>query len=319
MDETEIPARGAKDPRRASSGAAPGVDGQTVEAALTPVRIRLATKRRLKPELPLRRTKFAVLPTRALDDTSLSDGALRTLALICSHASRAGITWVSQQKIAAESGKRREVINQHFRDLKRKGIIEPITKHGVNGLRGATIRVIFDPTISTKTAIARAGNGQEDVDMMPPEEQKARIAQMLAGIIKPVNQPNQRRYNMPAGETEAVKRIKAGLKKPKQPVDKSVDNPVDNSKKVLEKDHTNYIKTIGISINVEDSKELLTVLEQVTFNEFVEYADQVMERRHAEGLPAPSLANFVESVLLAQQQYLENALERATSDDRGAG
>lgn len=130
---------------------------------------------------------------------------------------------------------------------------------------------------------------------------------------------------MPAdGETLAAKRIKAGMKKPPKPV----DNPVDNSKKVLEKSHTqvlekshsNYIKSIGIDIVGIDSKELITVLEVSTdYGLFVRLVDQVIARYAAEGLPPPKLPALTEAVLLAQQQYLENALGLPTVDDRGAG
>ena len=296
-----------------------------MEETLEPIELQLNKPGRLK-ELPLTRTKFAVVPLKALDDPKLSDGAARTLARICGYANRAGLAWVSQTRLARDIGMRREVINRHFQALKEHGYLQQITG-GINGVKGATIRVVFDPTISTRTAIARAGNGQDD--MIPPEEQKRLIAQMLRGAIKTVNpQADQRRYTMPAdGQTAAVKRIKAGMKKPPKPVDKSVDNPVDNSKKVLEKSHTqvlekshsNYIKSIGIDIVGIDSKELITVLEVSTdYGLFVRLVDQVIARYAAEGLPPPKLPALTEAVLLAQQQYLENALGMPTGDDRGA-
>ena len=290
---------------------------------LKPINMKLIKPGRLK-ELPLTRTKFAVVPLKALDDPNLSDGAARTLARICGFANRAGLAWVSQDRLATDIGKRREVINRHFRALKKHGYLQPISK-AYKGFKGATMRVVFDPTISTRTAVARAGNGQEDEDVLPPEEQKRLIAQMLKGVIKPVNQSQDtRRYNMPAdGETVTTRRIKAGLKKQSKPVNKPVDNlwitTQKEGKKPCQKSHTNYIKELGVCIEGVSNKELMTVLEEsVDIELFMSLVDIVIARRREEGLPLPSLPNLAESVLLAQQQYLENALGLPTSDDQGS-
>ncbi len=52
-----------------------------MEETLKPVGMKIVKPGRLK-ELPLTRTKFAVVPLKALDDPNLSDGAARTLARI---------------------------------------------------------------------------------------------------------------------------------------------------------------------------------------------------------------------------------------------
>jgi hypothetical protein len=103
-----------------------------------------------------------------------------------------------------------------------------VVKKGWRGESTNTLRVIFDPSVDTDTAIAIT-SAQEPtrpahMDEPDPEGQK-RIAQLIA---KALRQPPTKERTMPStGQTRTVKAMheeikKAGKKQPKA-VDKSVD------------------------------------------------------------------------------------------------
>ncbi|CAB5223358.1 Helix-turn-helix, type 11 [uncultured Caudovirales phage] len=116
-----------------------------------------------KKQTPPRKTPFAVIPTRSLTDKTITDRNRTILAMVSSFASRAGITWVSQGRVAQELGVTRQAINKQMKILSRAGYIEKIgnSYSGKPGIAGCTWRVIYDKSLSAEDQIAIAGNGHE--------------------------------------------------------------------------------------------------------------------------------------------------------------
>lgn len=131
---------------------------------------------------------FTVLPSRAIYDPDLGPGAFRVLAAIGHHANRAGLTWVSQQKIAAMMGLGRSSISDHFKTLRDTGYIETVHK-SVRGAKSATVRVIFNPTISARQAIIRSKNISDDTNLYPFNQPSIRNQTMPRGRKKTVDNP----------------------------------------------------------------------------------------------------------------------------------
>lgn len=160
-------------------------------------------------EAPPDQRTLCVLPFRAVADKQLTDGGLRVLAAICSYCNRAGITWVSQAKVASDLGISRQGITNQMAQLRRLGYVE-IVKKGFRGERSNTIRVIFDPTVDAETAISIT-SAQEDT--RPPAMQdtpdsagQARIASLIAQALK--TPPTERKTMPKSGETRTVKAIR---------------------------------------------------------------------------------------------------------------
>lgn len=293
--------------------------------------IEVPARRKQVKQAPPSRKMFAVVPIRALEDRRLTDGSVRTLAKVCSWANRAGITWVSMTRIAAESGVRRQVIHKHMTILKKHGYIEVI-KRGFRGFAGDTIRIVYDPQISAMDAISIASKVEDarppflkelekKMQSIPPKKQQQMIADMIAGVVKPVanSKPAGRHYNMPAdGETAAVKRIRAGLKK--RPHSQSKSDECQNSPHSQLRDCINSLKTRGVQAIDEVEKEVFRVMNESIPVELSErLVDEVMSRYAAEGITSPRPMLVAESVLAAYTKHLENALGLATGDERGAG
>lgn len=220
-------------------------------------------KVREKQAPPDQRT-LCVLPFRAVADKQLTDGALRVLAAICSYCNRAGITWVSQAKIAKDLGVTQQAISKHAKLLVSLGYLQ-IVRKGFRGERNNTIRVIFDPTVDTDTAIAIT-SAQEDT--RPPAMQdtpdpagQARIASLIAQAFK--TPPTERKTMPKTGETRTVKAIREANNKAKarrtyttpevvheQVVDKaSIHNQYTTSEVVPNTENTGIDKVKSKSIN----------------------------------------------------------------------
>jgi DNA-binding Lrp family transcriptional regulator len=209
-----------------------------------PVAFALPKKPRIKPkDAPPDQRKVCVLPIRAMTDQRLTDGAFRVLAMVCSYCNRAGITWVSQKRLAEEMHVSRQAITNQIASLRETGYIEIIRK-GFRGERSNTLRVVFDPTITAEDAIAMTSNKE---DTRPPairEEQERqamqdttadpegqkRIAQMIA---KAFQQPNHKERTMPkTGDTRAVREVKEAMAKAKARQSKAVDKSVDKEQSI---------------------------------------------------------------------------------------
>jgi DNA-binding Lrp family transcriptional regulator len=295
-----------------------------------PIAFALPKKPRIKEkDAPPDQRKVCVLPIRAMTDERLTDGAFRVLAMVCSYCNRAGITWVSQKRLAEEMHVSRQAITNQIASLREHGYIEIIRK-GFRGERSNTLRVVFDPTITAEDAIAMTSN-KEDTrppaikeeqerqamqDMTPDPEGQRRIAQMIAKAFK---QPTHKERTMPkTGDTPLVKKMKDEIAKTKTkrstPVDKSVDKAqsigqptVSNESSPEVSNEALHRQSIGhssVSLNTEEHykesikvikdknsfNNLKTVMGNQEVKELLDSGMTVEQVREAEELIAPLFA-----------------------------
>jgi predicted transcriptional regulator len=221
-----------------------------MNAMAEPIGFALPKKPRIKEQEPLPdQRKVCVIPFRAVFDKKLSHGALQALAALCAYCNRAGVTWVSQGRIAQDLGITQQAVAKQYKQLKDNGYLE-IVRRGFRGQRSDTLRVVFDPNITAEDAITMTSNKE---DTRPPaiiEEQRrqaeeidkegqARIARLISKALKkPINQEK----TMPTtGQTRTVKKMKEDIQKAKskrsttttKTVKKTVDNSVNNDKNKL--------------------------------------------------------------------------------------
>jgi hypothetical protein len=159
--------------------------------------------------------KLAVIPIRACTDKQMTHGMIRALLLICSYINRAGITWVSQAKLASQMGVTQQAVSKHLVKLTKAGYLEVIRKP-IPGQRHATWRVIFDPSLTAEDAVAIT-SAQEDTrppymrkeqeDQTPDPDGQRRIAQLIAKALR--QPPTKQEPTMPKpGESVTVKKMK---------------------------------------------------------------------------------------------------------------
>ena len=202
-----------------------------MNAMTEPINFELPKRPRIKPkDAPPDQRKVCVMPIRALTDDKLTDGAVRVLALLCSYCNRAGLTWVSQKRLAEDMKTSRQNITNQLAKLRATGYVEVVRK-GFRGDHTNTLRVVFDPSITAEDAIAMTSN-KEDTrppsmqDEIDPEGQK-RIAQLISKALKQPTKPKG--YDMPkTGDTRAVREVKEAMAKAKQKRSKTVDNHVED-------------------------------------------------------------------------------------------
>jgi len=225
----------------------------------------LPKKPRLKLQDPLPdQRKIVVLPFKAVFDKELGAAGVAVLAGLCAFCNRAGITWVSQRRLAGDLGISQPAISRQISKLKKLGYIEVLRK-GYAKARNETVRVIFDPEITAEEAIAMVSNKE---DARPPgliaaEEERLqnevdkeglrRIADMIKESITNRNKVTPKGYDM-------KRKTKASTS-----VDNSVDNTVDNTNerlhRVISVDNIGLSKdtvfnTISININVMNNEQL---------------------------------------------------------------
>lgn len=244
--------------------------------------------------------KLAVVPLKAITDQSLTDGAMRVLALVCSYCNRAGVTWVSHARLAKDMAVSRQAISNQFKQLRDKGYIE-IVKKGWRGERSNTVRVIFDKTVDVATAIAIT-SAQEDTrppsmkdDEIDPLGQQ-RIAKLIAQAFNQGNQRKEASMSKP-GESRTVRAIKEANQKgrTKRTIGQSTvaNEPVDNIAEVSA--HRQPIgqptvapntENTGIRLTLEDVKRLKD--EGLTLVEIEDCFKNLMDAYAAEGVtPRP--------------------------------
>lgn len=294
--------------------------------------LRVPRRKKIRPkDVKPPASKYAVVPARIAFDKQISDGAIRTLVALCKYTNKAGITWISQQRLAQELGISRPALTGSMAKLRRAGYVQVVRK-GFRGLHNNTLRVVFDPTISTEEAIAIASNGNGDTrtatqiaeeQNMSPEEQKAKIEKMLQGIVKPVNKPASRKpYTMPAdGETIAVKRIRAGLKQGNTGKRRSAH--VEGSNESTQT-HPNLKESIqevcyrrfGETIEKQVSIAFDTLMTGAELDALI---DEVQARYKAEGVAPPGMARTLDAALDLMDKRLQHAPGRPAGDERGAG
>jgi len=205
----------------------------------------LPKKPRLKLQEPLPdQRKIVVLPFKAVFDKDLGAAGVAVLAGLCAFCNRAGITWVSQRRLAGDLGISQPAISRQISKLKKLGYIEVLRK-GYAKARNETVRVIFDPEITAEEAIAMVSNKE---DARPPgliaaEEERLqnevdkeglrRIADMIKESITNRNKVTPKGYDM-------KRKTKASTS-----VDNSVDNTVDNTNERLHR--VISVDNIGLS------------------------------------------------------------------------
>jgi len=203
-----------------------------------PTAFTLPKKPRIKEkDAPPDQRKVAVLPFKAVFDERLTPGALQVLAAVCAYCNRAGITWVSQARLASELKITRQAVTNQLAKLRAAGYVE-IVKKGYKGQRSNTLRVIYDSTVDAETAMAitsryedtrppalREEQERQMYEQPDPEGQR-RIAQMVAKALKNPN-PKPERTMPKSGETRAVREVKEAMAKAKAKRTKAVEKPVD--------------------------------------------------------------------------------------------
>jgi len=205
-----------------------------VNAMTEPVNFAIPKKPRIfeKDPLPDQR-KVSVLPIKAVFDERLHHGSVRVLAALCSYCNRAGITWVSQTRLAKELNITQQAVAKQFKQLRDCGYLETVKK-GFKGERTDTLRVIFDKSVDAATAMAvtssiedtRSPAIKEQQQMEADKEGQARVAQAISKVLK---QPIKRYTTMPkSGETVTVRNMKAAIQKAQSKGQQPVDNHVHN-------------------------------------------------------------------------------------------
>jgi hypothetical protein len=112
------------------------------------------------------RRMITVMPRRAFLDRNLNPAALRVLGALCSYANRAGITWVGQRRLGSDLGVSFQAVFRQIKILKQKGYVELVRK-GWAPEKCDTLRIVYDPSIDTETAITMASLIEES---RPPEQ-----------------------------------------------------------------------------------------------------------------------------------------------------
>ena len=205
-----------------------------MNAMTEPVNFAIPKKPRIfeKDTLPDQR-KVSVLPIKAVFDERLHHGSVRVLAALCSYCNRAGITWVSQTRLAKELNITQQAVAKQFKQLRDCGYLETVKK-GFKGERTDTLRVIFDKSVDAATAMAvtssiedtRSPAIKEQQQMEADKEGQARVAQAISKVLK---QPIKRYTTMPkSGETVTVRNMKAAIQKAQSKGQQPVDNHVHN-------------------------------------------------------------------------------------------
>lgn len=315
----------------------------------------LPKKPRIKEkDAPPDQRKVAVLPIRAISDRTLTDGMFRTLAILCSYCNRAGLTWVGQTKLAKDMGVSQQAIGKQLLKLQKTGYVQIISK-GFRGIRGNTLRVVFDPTISAEDAIAMTSNKE---DTRPPairEEQEreasqqidregqARIAKLISQALK---QPPKKEYSMPAkGDTRAVREVKEAMAKTRAKRSTSVDKAVNKDSTLttpevvhVEASHsqpqgsplTTSITTSEVvgtpkehivdkELKVTDKQvmnKLNTVLHNLEVKDFDELIDAGMKPEQVEDALATLLPLFAAEGLKPSSRVLADSIRQLHRDAR---
>ena len=311
------------------------MEGIQVNAMTEPVNFTLPKKPRVyqKDSMPDQR-KIAVMPLKALTDQTLTDGSIRILGVLCSYCNRAGITWVSQARLAKDLNISRQAVTNQLMQLRAAGYVE-IIKKGFRGERCNTLRVIFDSSVDAATAMAVTSSME---DTRPPAikqeqameaetdpEGQRRVAQAISKVLK---QPTKRTKTMPkTGETVTVRNMKAAIQKAQSKHQQPVDNhayigqpTVSNEGSQTSVNQTLHRQSIGhsgVSQNTENtdtSRQVVSnqVVKEVNLNNqnssnlltsnlksdlSVVLGNQEVEQLIAEGIAAGRIAEHLETLL----------------------
>ena len=140
--------------------------------------------------------KFSVLPSRIAYDRAISDGAIRTLVALSQHCNRAGITWISQAKLAAKMGISRQALTTSMAKLRKAGYVE-IVRKGLD--LSPTTEVLVEESLlgwkeyEMEVVRDRADNATETVSDLPRIKRQDACKQIsdVADNIQPCLDPVQ--------------------------------------------------------------------------------------------------------------------------------
>lgn len=281
-----------------------------------PVSFILPKKPRIREKDPLPdQRKVCVLPIRAVFDQRLTHGALHCLAALCSYCNRAGITWVSQTRLAKELNITQQAVAKQFKQLREFGYLETIRK-GFKGERTDTLRVIFDPTVDAATAMAVTSSIEDtrppvikreqamQADQPDPEGQR-RVAQAISKVLK---QPTQRIKTMPkSGETVTVRNMKAAINKAQSKGQQPVDNDVHNhNPEVVNASalHSQPNHNLQVVDNTEEHKRGIPVVSKLVTGKHLKEEDNMLvlnnrevEELTREGITTKQIADSLDTLL----------------------
>lgn len=159
---------------------------------MEPIAFNIPEPRKIRKAITPDQRKFVVMPLRAIRDRTLSLEDLRTLGLLCSYASKAGFSHVSQDRLARDTNRKLQAINRNMKNLERKGYYQEIL-HSVVGLRGAVKRIIYDDSL-TADDVATITN--ESIDPFTIQQER----QHYMTTVKPTRRGRPAKNKQPAVE-----------------------------------------------------------------------------------------------------------------------
>ena len=292
------------------------MEGIQVNAMTEPVNFTLPKKPRIyKKDAPPDQRKIAVMPLKALTDQTLTDGSIRILGVLCSYCNRAGITWVSQARLAKDLNISRQAVTNQLMQLRAAGYVE-IIKKGFRGERCNTLRVIFDQSIDAATAMAVTSSMEDtrppaikeeqamQAEQPDPEGQR-RVAQAISKVLK---QPIKRYKTMPKqGETITVKNMKEAIKKALSKGTKPVDNHAHIGHAAVSNEdmlHRQPIGHSGVSQNTEEHMLRQHVISKHETSKHLKEEDNMLVLRNQEveqlvsdGMTTEQIASCLDTLL----------------------
>lgn len=206
--------------------------------------------------------RFVVLPARAVTDTQISHRAFRTLALMAINADQMGHCTRTVEDITS-------IIAEAPRDirlLEHRRIIERLssTQH----------RIIFHPASEDQSMGIKHKELEIDVST----------------LVKPVTKQRKANYQMPAdGQTEAVKRIRRGVKQAQKLQITSTDTSKPEATSNPESTRTDTVQENTKSYSVT---EAIRIVRQMYESERIDKDEAALraeaERMVAEGWTPPA-------------------------------
>ena len=287
-----------------------------MNAMTEPVNFTLPKKPRIfKKDAPPDQRKIAVMPLKALTDQTLTDGSIRILGVLCSYCNRAGITWVSQARLAKDLNISRQAVTNQLMQLRAAGYVE-IIKKGFRGERCNTLRVIFDSSVDAATAMAVTSSMEdtrppaikEEQQMQaeqPDPEGQRRVAQAISKVLR---QPIKRYKTMPKqGETVTVRNMKAAINKAQSKGTKPVDNHAHIGHAAVSNEdmlHRQPIGHSGVSQNTEEHMLRQHVISKHETSKHLKEEDNMLVLRNQEveqlvsdGMTTEQIASCLDTLL----------------------
>lgn len=307
----------------------------------------LPKKPRIREKEPMPdQRKVCVMPITAVFDKKMSHGGLQALAALCAYCNRAGITWVSQTRLAQDLGISQQAVAKQFKQLRELGYLETVRK-GFKGERTDTLRVIFDPTITAEQAITMTSNKEDSRSPAIIEDQvkqadevdregQARIARLISKALK---QPLKEEQTMAtSGQSRTVRKMKEDIEKAKgkrlPSTPKSVDKHVDNhahihNPQVVHEEvlHSQPNHNLQVVLNTEEhirentkvnnlntiKERLRLVLNNQTVDKLIEFG---MTERDIDECLTTLLAVYAAEGITPKEQHLVEGLMQLHRDVR---